>query len=100
MSEPIGRRRFLGYVLAGPVLATAAELALGRDTAAAQVPQVPSPEITDLLDLNDLMTAAALPTSGLISVEVQPDGTVTFSLPRAEVGQGITTSTAMLIAEE
>lgn len=100
MSEPIGRRRFLGYVLAGPVLATAAELALGRDTAAAQVPQVPSPEITDLLDLNDLMTAAALPTSGLISVEVQPDGTVTFCLPRAEVGQGITTSTAMLIAEE
>ncbi|WP_327001155.1 molybdopterin-dependent oxidoreductase [Dactylosporangium sp. NBC_01737] len=102
MTEPFGRRRFLGYVLAGPVLVTAAELGLAPDPAAAQAPeaQVPSPEITDLLDLNDLMTAAALPTSGLISVEVNPDGTVSFALPRAEVGQGITTSTAMLIAEE
>ncbi|MFB4293153.1 molybdopterin cofactor-binding domain-containing protein [Nonomuraea sp. ATR24] len=86
----IGRRRFLGYVLAAPTLVTAA----GPD------PGLPSPEITDLLDLNDLMTAAALPTANLITVEVGPDGTVSFALPRAEVGQGITTSTAMLIAEE
>ena len=28
MTEPFGRRRFLGYVLAGPVLVTAAELGL------------------------------------------------------------------------
>ncbi len=48
MTEPVGRRRFLGYVLAGPVLVTAAELGLPQDTAAAQIP---SPEITDLLDL-------------------------------------------------
>ncbi|WP_219510596.1 molybdopterin cofactor-binding domain-containing protein [Nonomuraea ceibae] len=86
----IGRRRFLGYVLAAPTLVTAAGLDAG----------LPSPEITDLLDLNDLMTAAALPTANLITVEVGPDGTVSFALPRAEVGQGITTSTAMLIAEE
>ncbi len=46
------------------------------------------------------MTAAALPTSGLITIQVDSDGTVSFALPRAEVGQGITTSTAMLIAEE
>ncbi|NUT49431.1 MAG: xanthine dehydrogenase family protein molybdopterin-binding subunit, partial [Saccharothrix sp.] len=46
------------------------------------------------------MTAAALPTSHLITVEVGADGAVSFALPRAEVGQGITTSTAMLIAEE
>ncbi|NSL42888.1 xanthine dehydrogenase family protein molybdopterin-binding subunit [Streptomyces sp. 8P21H-1] len=61
---------------------------------------IPSPEITELVDLNDVMTAAALPTSGLITVEVNEDGTVSFALPRAEVGQGITTSSAMLIAEE
>ncbi|BBH69280.1 isoquinoline 1-oxidoreductase subunit beta [Actinoplanes sp. OR16] len=81
------RRRFLGYVLAGPVLVTAASTRADAD-------------ITDILDLNDIMTAAALPTSGLIAVEVNADGTVSFALPRAEVGQGITTSTAMLIAEE
>jgi isoquinoline 1-oxidoreductase beta subunit len=81
------RRRFLGYVLAAPVLVAAAS----PDSAEAKA---------ELLDLNDIMTAAALPTSGLISIEVGPDGTVSFALPRAEVGQGITTSTAMLIAEE
>ncbi|MET8340946.1 molybdopterin cofactor-binding domain-containing protein [Streptosporangium canum] len=97
LDEAIGRRRFLGYVLAAPTLVAAAELAPPAPAAGARLP---SPELTELLDLNDVMTAAALPTSGLISVEVNPDGTVSFALPRVEVGQGITTSTAMLIAEE
>ncbi|MBG0829741.1 xanthine dehydrogenase family protein molybdopterin-binding subunit [Planomonospora sp. ID67723] len=96
LDEAIGRRRFLGYVVAAPTLVAAAELGL---TPAPDV-RLPSPELTELLDLNDMMTAAALPTSGLITVEVNRDGTVSFALPRAEVGQGITTSTAMLIAEE
>ncbi|MEU6537168.1 molybdopterin cofactor-binding domain-containing protein [Streptomyces sp. NPDC047000] len=90
------RRRFLGYVLAAPVLTAAAELAPAAGARAA----VPSPEITQLIDLSDVMAAAAAPTSGLIAVEVRKDGTVGFALPRTEVGQGITTSTAMLIAEE
>ncbi|WP_055689860.1 molybdopterin cofactor-binding domain-containing protein, partial [Streptomyces prasinus] len=109
-------RRFLGYVLAAPTLTAAAHLAPASGARA----DIPSPEITELVDLNDVMTAAALPTSGLITVEVGRDGTVSFALPtsglitvevgrdgtvsfalpRAEVGQGITTSTAMLIAEE
>jgi isoquinoline 1-oxidoreductase beta subunit len=92
----LGRRRFLGLVLAAPTLVTAAQL---RPTSAAAA-RLPASDITDLLDLNDLMTAAALPTAGLITVEVDPDGTVSFELPRAEVGQGITTSSAMLVAEE
>lgn len=92
------RRRFLGYVVAAPTLVTAASL----EAVPAAAHTVPSkaPDITDLLDLTDLMTAAALPTAGLIAVEVNADGTVSFALHRAEVGQGITTSTAMLIAEE
>ncbi|MEV0714952.1 molybdopterin cofactor-binding domain-containing protein [Asanoa sp. NPDC050611] len=95
---PVPRRRFLGYVLAAPTLLAAAELGLATESASAGA--APSPELTDLVDLNDLMTVAALPTSGLIAVQVNQDGTVSFALPRAEVGQGITTSTAMLIAEE
>ncbi|MBG0817800.1 molybdopterin cofactor-binding domain-containing protein [Planomonospora sp. ID82291] len=101
--EAVGRRRFLGYVLAAPTLVAAAELGV---TASPDIRppspdiRLPSPEITEILDLNDMMTLAALPTSGLVTVEVHPDGTVSFALPRAEVGQGITTSTAMLIAEE
>ncbi|GAA2797269.1 molybdopterin cofactor-binding domain-containing protein [Saccharopolyspora taberi] len=92
----VGRRRFLGYLLAAPTLVAAAELGLPRTAGA----QLPSPGAAELLDVNDMLTAAALPTSGLISVEVHRDGSVSFALPRAEVGQGITTSTAMLIAEE
>ncbi|MEU6273700.1 molybdopterin cofactor-binding domain-containing protein [Streptomyces populi] len=106
-----GRRRFLGYVLAAPTLVTAAEL-LPAPPAAAGVPPsdtaaalasasaLPSADITEVVDLNDLMTLATVPTSGLITVQVGQDGTVSFALPRAEVGQGISTSTAMLIAEE
>lgn len=93
--EGIGRRRFLGYVMAAPTLATAAKLSVAPSAHGAV-----SPQPTDFLDLNDMMTVAALPTSHLITVQVHTDGTVSFALPRAEVGQGITTSSAMLIAEE
>ncbi|MBT2488638.1 xanthine dehydrogenase family protein molybdopterin-binding subunit [Streptomyces sp. ISL-96] len=97
----IGRRRFLGYVLAAPTLATAAEIGRApQATARTAAAGIPSADITELVDLNDVMTAAALPTSNLIKVVVHTDGTVSLALPRAEVGQGITTSTAMLIAEE
>ncbi|WP_239456505.1 molybdopterin cofactor-binding domain-containing protein [Nocardioides solisilvae] len=88
--------------MAAPTLVAAAELGLvGRPAQASTATSgIPSAEITEILDLNDLMTVAALPTSGLVTVEVHADGTVSFALPRAEVGQGITTSSAMLIAEE
>ncbi|MFJ2745197.1 molybdopterin cofactor-binding domain-containing protein [Streptomyces sp. NPDC087440] len=102
----VGRRRFLGYVLAAPTLAVAAELGLDDRKAVAAEPAgagataVPSLDITDIVDLNDLLTVASLPTAHRITIVVNTDGTVSFALPRAEVGQGITTSTAMLIAEE
>ena len=58
------------------------------------------PQVAELYDLEDLQTDAAAPTSALITVTMNPDGTASFALPRMEVGQGITTSTAMIIAEE
>jgi isoquinoline 1-oxidoreductase beta subunit len=100
-SQVLGRRRFLGYVLAAPTLVVAAQLgdvALAPRRAKAALPSPPEP--VDLYDLNDLLTDAAMPTANLITVQVNKDGTASFALPRAEVGQGITTSTAMLIAEE
>ncbi len=54
----------------------------------------------ELYDLEDLQTDAARPTAKLITVTVNEDGTASFAIPRMEVGQGITTSTAMIIAEE
>ena len=97
----VGRRQFLGYVLAAPTLVVAAKLgkdALTPHAAGAAVPSPPEP--ADLMDLGDLLTLAATPTSNLIAIQVNTDGTASFALPRAEVGQGITTSVAMLIAEE
>ncbi|MFF9496028.1 molybdopterin cofactor-binding domain-containing protein [Streptomyces flaveolus] len=93
----MGRRAFMGYVLAGATLAVAAELPLGTPAHAA-VPSVP--QIPELYDLEDMQTDAARPTSALIKIVVHEDGTASFELPRMEVGQGITTSMAMIIAEE
>src|SRR3712207_9399449 len=45
-------------------------------------------------------TDAARPTFALLTVTINPDGTASFDLPRAEVGQGITTAIAMTIADE
>jgi isoquinoline 1-oxidoreductase beta subunit len=94
-----GRRRFLGFLVAAPTLAAAAELGLGGSTPAyAALPSGPQPP--EIYDLNDMLTDAARATSNLITVVVNTDGTASFELPRSENGQGITTSTAMLIAEE
>ncbi|MFJ8079063.1 molybdopterin cofactor-binding domain-containing protein [Streptomyces sp. NPDC096205] len=95
--EGIGRRRFLGYVVAASTLTVAASLSESASASAA-VPSVPGP--AEIYDLNDMLTHATLPTAGLITIRLDPDGTASFALPRAEVGQGITTSSAMLIAEE
>jgi isoquinoline 1-oxidoreductase beta subunit len=76
---------------------------LGAETVDPQVAEaaIPSPpEPAELMDLGDALTLAARPTSNLISIKMNRDGTASFALPRAEVGQGITTAIAMLIAEE
>ncbi|MFC9081025.1 molybdopterin cofactor-binding domain-containing protein [Streptomyces sp. NPDC057062] len=99
--DGIGRRRFLGYVVAASTLTVAAQLGegvLAPTEAAAAVPSLPGP--AEIYDLNDMLTHATLPTANLITIRIDADGTASFALPRAEVGQGITTSSAMLIAEE
>src|SRR5689334_22601861 len=95
------RRRFLGYLLAAPTLAVGvswADASFGAPEAEAVIPSPPQPE--NLFDLGDLQNLAALPTSGLIGVQINEDGTASFALHRTEVGQGITTTVAMIIAEE
>src|SRR5947208_8496264 len=91
----VSRRRFIGYLIAAPTVLAAAELGTGTAYGA-----IPTKQAVDLLDLSDVLNDAALPTSALIAVQVNPDGTVSFALPRAEVGQGITTAVAMTIADE
>jgi isoquinoline 1-oxidoreductase beta subunit len=90
----VTRRRMLGYLIAAPTLVAAARWA---DPAEAAVPTV---QLSDSFDLSDLLNQAAAATANLVSVRVNSDGTASFDLHRAEVGQGITTATAMIIADE
>lgn len=91
----VTRRKMVAYLIAGPTLIASARW--GTGTAEAAVPTV---QVTDTYDLSDLLTQAALPTAGSISVVMHGDGTASFDLHRAEVGQGITTAVAMLISDE
>jgi isoquinoline 1-oxidoreductase beta subunit len=97
----VGRRRFLTFLVAAPTLTLATKLSLDAvapGSAEAVVPSPPQP--ADVLDLGDVLILAGTPTSHMLVLEVAEDGTVTFELPRAEVGQGITTAVGMLVAEE
>jgi isoquinoline 1-oxidoreductase beta subunit len=96
--DGISRRRFIGYLIAAPTLVAAADLSAAQPAAAAQL--LPTIQPVDFYDLTDLLTDATLLTANLIMVTVNSDGTVSFSMPRAEVGQGITTAVAMVIADE
>jgi isoquinoline 1-oxidoreductase beta subunit len=98
---PLTRRRFLTYVVAAPVLTVAASSALdliAPGTALAVVPSPPQPE--NLLDLGDVMVAATKQAQDLLVLEVTPENRIVFRLPRAEVGQGITTALAIVVADE
>jgi isoquinoline 1-oxidoreductase beta subunit len=99
--RPVNRRRFLGYLVAAPTLAVAVDWAASvaiPQQASASVPSPPEPE--EIFDLGDMQNLAAAPTSGLITVTVNEDGTASFAVPRAEVGQGMTTAITMMVAEE
>lgn len=93
----ITRRRMVGYLIAGPTLAVGVSFAKRPDAAGAAVPTV---QPVDNYDLSDLLVQSTQPTSNAITVVINSDGTVSFDLPRAEVGQGLTTSFAMIIADE
>ncbi|WP_445287056.1 molybdopterin cofactor-binding domain-containing protein [Variovorax atrisoli] len=99
------RREVLGYATAAPLVsATAgvaglAGLAAPSTAAAALLPMTP-PDTTDLFDIGDAVTLTALPTMPLVKVTNGENGRVRLALPRLEVGQGIATATAMMLADK
>jgi isoquinoline 1-oxidoreductase beta subunit len=95
------RRRFLTYVVAAPILTVAATSAgnlIAPGKAYGVVPSPSQPE--NLLDLGDVMVAATKQAQELLVLEVTPENRIVFRLPRAEVGQGITTALAIVVADE
>ncbi len=102
-SQGTSRRQFVGFVLAGTTLAVTANIAWEPDRAAAAsgISPIPSNAVpADFYDFMDAVRDASIPTNHLLSIEVRPNGTVFFSLPRSDNGQMITTSFAQVIAEE
>jgi isoquinoline 1-oxidoreductase beta subunit len=94
----ISRRRFLGYVIAAPTLVTGVRWVGGAPASAQTLPS--GGQIAEHYDLLDFLRDAARPTANLITITVNEDGTVGFELHRTEVGQGISTAIAMVIADE
>jgi isoquinoline 1-oxidoreductase beta subunit len=105
----LSRRRFLTFVVAAPVLTVVVKAiddiagpfsqSAAASTAVAS-PGVSSPGLSDIFDLTDALTLAALPTAYLLKIEVTAQNRVVVHVPRAEVGQGITTAMGILAAEE
>src|ERR1700685_4554725 len=96
----VDRRRFLGYLIAAPTLAVAVQLGSSvADPRAANASIITPPEPEEIFDLGDPQGLARLGPSGLIPVVGNPGGTASFAAIRTEVGQGMTTAIAMMIAE-
>jgi isoquinoline 1-oxidoreductase beta subunit len=92
--QGMGRRKFLTFVVAAPTLTMAGWHAISE----ADPLRVPQPG--DLMDLGDFLNLASQPTHHLMRLEITEAGLVQFEVPRAEVGQGITTAMAMILADE
>ena len=96
-TDGISRRRLLAYLVAAPTLTVAVKWADVLDPTA---PAGASPAPADIVDLTDALTLAALPTAYLLEIEITAANRVVVHVPRAEVGQGITTAIGVIVAEE
>jgi isoquinoline 1-oxidoreductase beta subunit len=91
------RRRLLAYLVAAPTLTVAVT---SLDGWIAPRPSSASPGVSDIVDLSDALTLAAAPTAYLLKIEVTTANRIVVHVPRAEVGQGITTAMGIVAAEE
>ncbi len=89
VSVDVDRRRFLTWVVAAPTLMVASRLGLGATLGCGPTAQT-----------LDGATATPEETALDIYITIRTDGRVLVTLPRTEMGQGITTGVAMLVAEE
>jgi isoquinoline 1-oxidoreductase beta subunit len=95
----LSRRKFRAVAVAAPVLTVPVRAI--DDVAGPLVPPAgASPALADAFDLTDALTLAAQPTAYLLKIEITTAGRAVVHVPRAEVGQGITTAMAIVAAEE
>src|SRR5437660_7711019 len=92
----IGRRRLLkGFLIAGPTLVVAGRLDLHPANAA-----IPGyPELEEHQDFPDIFIQDDGPFLYDLLVEIKPDNRVYFEIPRMDVGQGVMTTIATMMAD-
>lgn len=93
MARQLSRRRFMVYSLAATTLTVAAPLAC--DTSSAQGAEATAQDAHGSSDV--LVTGT---DEEMLVLEVTEANKIVVRLPRVEVGQGVTTAVAMMIAEE
>ncbi len=96
--QDTSRRRFLQFTLAGSTSLVVGGAFL--EPQSAEAAGIAIPELSNFFDAGDIAILMELPFAHSLVLEVRPDGRVYFELPRLEMGQGITTAIAMIIAEE
>ncbi|TMD94830.1 MAG: xanthine dehydrogenase family protein molybdopterin-binding subunit [Chloroflexi bacterium] len=98
VDKVIDRRLLLkGFLVAGPTLAVAARLDL--QPAGATIPGVGTPMYEEHSDFMDEYIQLSQPFLYDLLVEIKPDNRVYFEIPRMEVGQGIMTTIATMMAD-
>src|SRR5579872_1694583 len=97
LETPVGRRQVLkGFLIAGPTLAIAARIGFADGAGAFPTK---TDEVPDIQDFTDIFVAAETPTVYDLLIEIKPDNRVYFELPRMDIGQGIITTTTMMVAD-
>src|ERR671915_423249 len=97
LANRVERRTVLkGFLIAGPTLAVAARLGLADGAGAFPTK---TDELPDVQDFTDIFVASQQPTIYDLKIEIKPDNRVYFELPKMEVGQGIITTVAVMVAD-
>ena len=94
------RRRFLGVLAGAPTLVMVAQLVDLSVPEPADAAVTPPTTMEEICDISEFIVMGSALTMPLVTLEVGPDGIARLALPRIEMGQGITTSVAMMIAED
>jgi isoquinoline 1-oxidoreductase beta subunit len=97
LDADVGRRQVLkGFLIAGPTLAVAARLGFADGASAFPTK---TDEAPDVLDFTDIFYAVETPSNYDLKIEIKPDNRVYFEFPRMDIGQGVITSTTMMLAD-
>ena len=97
LDSGVDRRQVLkGFLIAGPTLAVAARLGFADGAGAFPTK---TDEAPDILDFTDIFMAAESAPAYDLKIEIKPDNRVYFEFPRMDIGQGVITSTTMMVAD-